>query len=156
MGEEGDDQPMSADFRKPTGSWGALLKQAQRANTAPQEHPRHGLGGLAAKIAAAPPRPTAGQRSVEATRRSSSAALHNVLARAKRRLEEVMSSQPHQVLGVAPGAPEPEVRSAYVAFSKAWHPDRFLAFNNRELTSIANQLFIHGQRAYAQLASRRR
>jgi hypothetical protein len=41
------------------------------------------------------------------------------------RLKDVDGFDPHAVLGVAHGASRDEVRQAYVALAKAYHPDRY-------------------------------
>jgi hypothetical protein len=60
----------------------------------------------------------------------------------------------YEVLGVSPDAPEHEVREAYLALVKRWHPDRFAtaperAFEAEERAKIVNAAYDESRSAVA-------
>lgn len=63
------------------------------------------------------------------------------------RLRDFDGFDPFAVLGVAPGATKDEIRQAYVAFAKVYHPDRYAA---AELpTEVIEYLFAMARRVNA-------
>ena len=115
------------DTTPPSNTWGALLRRAQAQ---------------------------AAEGSASNPSSDGKVTLDSLLSQARARLSYVRQAQPHQVLGILDTASEPEIRAAYMALAKRWHPDQFIEYGNAELQQIAEQLFIHGQRAYKTLASR--
>ncbi|MBX9590119.1 MAG: J domain-containing protein [Hyphomonadaceae bacterium] len=73
--------------------------------------------------------PYGGERSYIAKAQVVSLKLMGVpkLPNLKARVRDLDGFDPHAVLGVAPGAPREDVRQAYVALAKAYHPDRYAA-----------------------------
>jgi hypothetical protein len=57
------------------------------------------------------------------------------------------SSDPYHVLGLKPGAPPAEIRTAYHHAAQAYHPDK-VAHLGPELRELAQKKFIEIQKAY--------
>ena len=60
------------------------------------------------------------------------------------RLTRVRASNPHEILGLAPGASKVAVRSAYLKLVRTYHPDvadPFVASYNQEMLKLINQAY---------------
>jgi hypothetical protein len=67
------------------------------------------------------------------------------------RLRDLDGFDPFKVLGLAPGASREDIRSAYVALAKTYHPDRYA---NAELpTEVFEYLFAMARRVNAAYAA---
>jgi hypothetical protein len=58
---------------------------------------------------------------------------------------------PHEILGLSPGADQEEIRAAYIALAKRYHPDK-VAHLGKELQVLAEKRFKEIQQAYARLS----
>lgn len=54
----------------------------------------------------------------------------------------------HEVLGVARDAPVGDIRKGYFGRTKHFHPDLFARYRSRAVTHMAQEVFIHINRAY--------
>lgn len=60
------------------------------------------------------------------------------------RLDALAALTPHQLLGVRGDVTEPELRAAYLALIKAYHPDQsdvFMRKYNQEATKLINKAY---------------
>ena len=60
------------------------------------------------------------------------------------------------VLGLAPGANDDDIRAAYLALSKRFHPHRYARFGSSEHKRVATELYVLVQRAYTRLSGSER
>lgn len=63
-------------------------------------------------------------------------------------LARLRESAAHEVLGVAEDADVAQIRAAYFALTKRYHPDIYARYRSRALLSMAQELFIHINKAY--------
>jgi len=69
-----------------------------------------------------------------------------------RRTQNVAAFDPHQTLGVDRGANHGEIRAAYLAKARLYHPDKLAGKDvPREVGDYMNSMFIRIQRAYEEL-----
>lgn len=65
-------------------------------------------------------------------------------------LTRLKAADPFQVLGVSPAVDGPAVRTAYLALTKRFHPNRF-ALEQPDTLALANEVFLLVRRAYETL-----
>ncbi len=148
-----------APVRTPTNGGAAPHPQApQRA--APQASPV--AGGVAGRVAspAAAPRPSGRpvasrppmppRRVTSITERVRPSATPIVEAEMLQRFEKLREQDLYQVLGVDSGANPDEIRRAYYALAKQFHPDKFI---REELKAKAEKVFAHITEAYSTLTN---
>jgi len=58
---------------------------------------------------------------------------------------------PHEILGLSPDASQKEIRAAYIALAKQYHPDK-VSHLGKELQVLAEKRFKEIQQAYARLS----
>jgi len=58
---------------------------------------------------------------------------------------------PHEILGLSPGVTQEEIRAAYIALAKQYHPDK-VAHLGKELQVLAEKRFKEIHQAYARLS----
>ena len=71
-----------------------------------------------------------------------------VYARLETELRNLRECAAHDVLGVAPEAEVVEVRRAYFACTKRYHPDLFARYHSSAIVQMSQEVFIHINRAY--------
>lgn len=67
-------------------------------------------------------------------------------------LARVEDGDPHDVFSLAPDARADQIRAAYLAATKVYHPNRF-ARRNQTIRRLANELFLIINRSYQQLTA---
>lgn len=75
----------------------------------------------------------------------------DVAQRLEAELARLRSADPFRALGLTPSADTAEVRRAYLALVKTWHPNRY-AREEQDVRDLVNEIFLHVRRAYEQLA----
>lgn len=72
----------------------------------------------------------------------------NVFLELDAELDRLRQCAAHEVLGVAEDADVAQIRTAYFALTKRYHPDIYARHRSRALLSMAQELFIHINKAY--------
>lgn len=75
----------------------------------------------------------------------------SVVARLTGELGELAAKTPWSVLGVSQGADASELKSAFFAASKRYHPHLFARYAHPEIKRLSTELFIAHKRAYTTL-----
>lgn len=70
---------------------------------------------------------------------------------AEKEKNQQREKSPHETLGLSPGATQEEIRAAYIALAKQYHPDK-VAHLGKELQVLAEKRFKEIQQAYARLS----
>ncbi len=81
------------------------------------------------------------------------AAENELLSSLRNELSTLAKLNPFQVLGVGYGADDNDVRNAFGELSKRYHPDRFVRYQSRELSVLAEELFVRARDAFKQTSN---
>jgi hypothetical protein len=112
----------------------AMPRQRQSATSVPR-------GSLQPKPAPAPPKKEPSYDPGELT----------LLAQLQTQLQELGAKTAWAVLGVSQGATDAQLKAAFFAASKRFHPHLFARYAHPEITRLVTELFIAHKRAYTTL-----
>lgn len=117
--------------------------QASPASTDAAQRQRRAPTTDAPKPAAPESDMDAGEKLVEAE--------EELIAALKNELEALRKLNPFQILNIKYEANDQQVRAAFGALTKKYHPDRFARFQSNDARELASEIFILIRNAYRQL-----